>query len=61
MTNDALPPPNPESFDNYLRRSLASMAPDIEPAMLGEIIPESTGGGSSKPSRPSGPMRSGAS
>ena len=39
MTDDSLQPPNPAGFDDYFRRSLASMAPDIEPALLGEIMP----------------------
>jgi hypothetical protein len=40
MANDIPLPADPEGFDRFFESSLASMAPDIEPALLAEIMPQ---------------------
>ncbi len=58
MANDIPLPADPEGFDRFFESSLASMAPDIEPALLAEIMPQVDAWGSSRSSRHHGPKPS---
>ncbi len=40
MNNATSLPADSEAFDHYFERSLASMAPDIDPSLLSEIMPK---------------------
>ena len=40
MNNATSLPTDSAAFDQYFERSLAGMAPDIDPALLSEIMPK---------------------
>ena len=40
MNNDISLPADSNAFDQYFEKSLASMAPDLDPSLLGDIMPK---------------------